>query len=574
VKRLLGFFALIVIMTCVSGCIISVSPNPRDTIVMQLNEYQYFTIFNMRVPGANMSDATWEIDRDPGWFEPQLYGPTTFSLSMMPQSVGRFSITCRVVDFIGSPIGPGVHIKDLWSGSRTWTVIVQGVEITPKTCLAQTSGVTQTYTALVYPEGTYTYAWYLDDQLVCTQPVFDFTPVPDQVGHHVLVVTAQQGNTVYTSTKDIYVPLARVGGNAWDYADTIAATADGGYILAGSSRSDDIPTLPDIGEKNDYLVKFDSTGMVWQEILGKPNAELELTHITQTPDGGYIAAEYLYYGEGHILRLNEAGDLVWRSKYGQAPLEDSFVGDLQGTTDGGAIMIEYDTNVLAKLDVQGLVQWWKELSIGTATINAVVQTTDGGYLAVGSVQQDAIPGLSVQGSGDGLIIRLDAAGEPLWFQRCGGSDWDYAFGIRLTSDGGFIVWGMTSSEDIPSGAIPGFDRYGQEQYLCKCDEQGNIQWQKRYGYYSISNVQTRSDGGYLLIGDDHSPVTDAFEGLIIRLDQNGNEQKRYMIGDGTNHIAFSVLPGGMLKTATGGFLVVANLANDIFLLPFDSEGKP
>ncbi len=561
-------------MACVSGCIISASPDPHDTIVMQLNEYQYFTVSNVPVPGANMSEATWEADRDPGWFESQLNGPTTFSLSMMPQSAGRFSISCHVVDFLGSPTGPGIHMIDLWSGSRTWTVIVQGVEITPKTCLAQTSGITQTYTALVYPEGAYAFAWYLDGQLVCTQQVFNFTPAPDQVGHHVLVVTAQLGNTVYTSTKDIYVPLARVGGNAWDYAYNIAPTADGGFILAGSSESDDIPALPGIGEKNDYLVKFDSAEMVWQEILGKPNAKLELTHITQTPDGGYIASEYLDYGEGHILRLNEAGDLVWRSEYGQAPLEDSFAADLQGTADGGAIMIEYDTNVLAKLDAQGIVQWLKELSIGTATINAAAQTADGGYLVVGLVQQDAIPGLSVQGSGDGLIIRLDAAGEPLWYQRCGGSGWDNASGVRLTSDGGFIVWGMTSSEDIPSGAVPGFDRYGQNQYLCKCDELGNIQWQKRYGYYFISNVQTRSDGGYLLIGDDHSPVTDALEGLIIRLDQNGNEQNRYMIGDGKSHVSYSVLPGGMLRTAAGGFLVAVNLADDIFLLPFDSEGKP
>jgi hypothetical protein len=49
--------------------------------------------------------------------------------------------------------------------------------------------------------------------------------------------------------------------------------------------------------------------------------------------------------------------------------------------------------------------------------------------------------------------------------------WEWANVIRVTSDGGYIVAGYTSS----------FGAVAMDVWVLKLDGQGNIQWQKTYG---------------------------------------------------------------------------------------------
>ena len=65
----------------------------------------------------------------------------------------------------------------------------------------------------------------------------------------------------------------------------------------------------------------------------------------------------------------------------------------------------------------------------------VDKTTDGGYVIVGITES---PDIS-KGGTDAWLIRLDANGDTLWARAYGAASGDQAFYVQQTADGGFIV---------------------------------------------------------------------------------------------------------------------------------------
>ena len=100
-----------------------------------------------------------------------------------------------------------------------------------------------------------------------------------------------------------------IGGSGEDELRGIEQTTDGGYILAGQSKS---PISGDKTEDNlqsltwDYwVVKFDNSGLFeWDKNIGG-NLDDELTTIQQTSDGGYILGGHSFSSSfGKELSVN------------------------------------------------------------------------------------------------------------------------------------------------------------------------------------------------------------------------------------------------------------------------------
>ena len=96
----------------------------------------------------------------------------------------------------------------------------------------------------------------------------------------------------------------------------------------------------------------------------------------------------------------------------------------------------------------------------------------------------------------------------------GGTNYDGAFSVQHTSDGGYILAGWTTS----------FGAGDWDIFLIKTDANGNIIWAKTYGGTSYDNarsVQQTSDGGYIVAGYTASfgAGGDIF---LIKTDENGN----------------------------------------------------
>lgn len=130
----------------------------------------------------------------------------------------------------------------------------------------------------------------------------------------------------------------------------------------------------------------------------------------------------------------------------------------------------------------------------------IVSTNDGGYAVLGYTQSmDGDITDKQNESFDFWVLKFNVENEVQWNKTYGGTADDKGQDIIQTLDGGFAILGSSSSND---GDVSG--NQGQNDYwLAKLDTEGNISWQKSFGYqgadYGISVIQT-SDSGYLVTG--------------------------------------------------------------------------
>lgn len=116
-----------------------------------------------------------------------------------------------------------------------------------------------------------------------------------------------------------------------------------------------------------------------------------------------------------------------------------------------------------------------------------------------------------------------------WARLYGGDQRDFAYGISQTSDGGFIVSGMT-------------DSFGSNAWVLKLSSFGNIEWQRAYGgekkdgrFYT--DITQRPDGGYILSTNTESYASKRAP-WILKLSPNGNIEWQYV---------YDIYYGGSLK---------------------------
>ena len=91
-----------------------------------------------------------------------------------------------------------------------------------------------------------------------------------------------------------------LGGSGYDWANSIQQTTDGGYIIAGVSVSNDGDVSGNHGSGDYWIVKLTSTGELdWQQSLGGSYDEF-FHSVQQTADGGYIIAGWSYSNDGDV----------------------------------------------------------------------------------------------------------------------------------------------------------------------------------------------------------------------------------------------------------------------------------
>ena len=164
-------------------------------------------------------------------------------------------------------------------------------------------------------------------------------------------VTGNHGNSDYWVVKlDAYGNITwqkSLGGSDGDVAHSIQQTADEGYIVAGSSNSNDGDVTGSNGESDFWIVKLDTTGSItWQNSLGGSVYEYALS-VKQITDGGYIVAGlaysndgdisgYLGGGDSWIVKLDAAGNITWQKSFGGTDSDNT--NSIQQTLDGGFII--------------------------------------------------------------------------------------------------------------------------------------------------------------------------------------------------------------------------------------------
>ena len=138
------------------------------------------------------------------------------------------------------------------------------------------------------------------------------------------------------------------GGSGIDIAQDIARTEDGGYIITGSTISTDGDIAATHGESDVWVIKIDALGnLLWERTYGGSNFEAAES-ISPTADGGYIIAgnskstdQDLSTNAGQndlwVLKIDPQGQIRWQQAYGGTDLEFGF--DALETGDGGILLV-------------------------------------------------------------------------------------------------------------------------------------------------------------------------------------------------------------------------------------------
>jgi len=228
---------------------------------------------------------------------------------------------------------------------------------------------------------------------------------------------------------------------------SIQQTLDGGYVIYGRSEESSLGN-PEMN--NIWMMKLDSEmGVEWQKSY-RGTKEDDIGDWIQTYDSGFIIRN----SNSWVIKLDKDGEIQWQKKYET----DSSVSSMSQTSDGGYILVgsvdlsydEFEPGIwLMKIDSTGLVQWEK-VYLGSHKYDCVFiqQTVDGGYIIGGSIDGDGFYGQS-----DIFIVKLYGNGDLEWVRGFGGDKWDglgYASPL-VASDGGYVLAGYTVSFGRGSG---------------------------------------------------------------------------------------------------------------------------
>ncbi len=370
---------------------------------------------------------------------------------------------------------------------------------------------------------------------------------------------------------DIQISLQKcLGGSSTDQGYAVISVSDGGYLAAGYSQSTDGDVSGNHGSSDVWVIKMDPSGTVqWQKCFGGSNSDYSYSAI-QTIDGGYLTGGLTYSNDGDVsgkhggsdlwvVNLDPSGNLQWQKCLGGS-LSDWAESVIQ-TRDGGYLAggstYSNDGNVsgnhgnsdgwIVKLDSLGNLQWQKCLGGSSSDwVNSVIQTTDGGYLVATVAYSNDGNVSGNHGQSDYWIVKIDENGNLIWQKCFGGSDNDLAESIIQTTDGGYLIGGMSSSQD---GNVSGNHGSG-DYWVVKLDGGGNLQWQKCFGGssgdWAESVIQT-ADGGYLVGGFSASSDGDVSgnhgsgDYWVVKLDDEGNLQWQKCLGGSQFDYLYSLI---------------------------------
>lgn len=306
-----------------------------------------------------------------------------------------------------------------------------------------------------------------------------------------------------------------IGGSNDDYTNTVIQTSDNGYILSGSTDSNDGDvsghhnSSPYLFSSDGWIVKVDSLGEIeWQKCYGGTNEDI-FNKIIQTNDGGYICSGYSNSNDGDVinpeminkgwlLKIDSLGSVEWSKCYGDT-LESKFYDIIQ-TNDGGYLLTgkkyynDFNVpNIIIKINNNGDIYWQLEYGSSFEKIYSIKQLSDGSYIGVGQTV-DSISTFFI-----GLVLKISNSGVLDWVQQ-GTNYWGCYTSVEVVTDSSFVIGGYGNNNANSS----------TDFLLLKMSNEGNIIWEQYYGGINTEKLysfQQTSDQGYILTGITSSDWT-------------------------------------------------------------------
>ena len=305
-----------------------------------------------------------------------------------------------------------------------------------------------------------------------------------------------------------------LGGRDNDEAKAVVKIK-GGYMLAGSTSSfgNDSQSL--------YMARLDDDGkLFWQKAYYSDHDDYYAANdMIQIAPYNMLLAGY----ENHVKFFNSEVNIYVNAidfhgkrngikRYGGS--DDEKANSIINVADGYVIAGYTETwghggddGYVLKVDKTGKRVWHNAFGFRyDETFHQIIQTKDGGFLAVGTTDSD------IKNQRDIFVVKMDANGAKEWQYHYGSREDEEGFGVVEDKDG-YVIAGYT--KDTPS--------YNKDAYLLKIDTNGNVVWHRKYGLDKDDEAKAiiKVDDGFVMVGYTTSLESYSKDLSIIKVDKQG-----------------------------------------------------
>ncbi|MHA1978734.1 MAG: hypothetical protein ACW98I_17670 [Candidatus Hodarchaeales archaeon] len=299
-----------------------------------------------------------------------------------------------------------------------------------------------------------------------------------------LVKTDETGLLIWNQT---------YGGLEEDGAEAVIQTNDGGFAIAGFTRSQGA------GNSDAWIIKTDRNGVVeWNQTFGGINDD-NVQNIIQLANGSFVLSGYIgqyvnasshsgfacwhweTFDQAWLLVLDENGVMHQNFTYeqpGSLRFHDLMKSDddsiiiaglttPQGDPSDWMLNIGHNSLFYLRLDEAGIYQWIKTLP-NEFPMGDLIFTTDG-FILTAYVEADYELGTSDYHS----VVKLDSTGLVQWTLNFTENNFKMASVLIPIADGGYALAGGLQSRGLGGDSV--------DVWLSKIAGNGTLLWEQTYG---------------------------------------------------------------------------------------------
>ncbi len=268
---------------------------------------------------------------------------------------------------------------------------------------------------------------------------------------------------------------AKIGTNKNDFPTDIIQTPDGGFAITGYTYGGLLDSLT----SDVFLLKTDDQGFPFFFQTFGGTSDDGGNKVLNSADGGfYIAGSTKSFGNGIqsalVIRTDGNGNQIWSNANSAVEYNQyrSACFNRQGQILAAGTTFNLSNNdyddYISLIDTMGNLLWSKRMGSNSGeNLMQIIGLPDGNFVFAGSSQNISA------GNFDFNVCKIDSAGTVIWNKNYGTSLYNEARSIAVCSNGDLVITGSTN---ILNNTTPIY-----QTSIARLNSNGDVLWSNNYG---------------------------------------------------------------------------------------------